>query len=187
VERKSASSIPGTLDFGLAKLARAEATEGSRTTAAQTVAGAILGTVGYMSPEQARGAPADHRSDIFSLGAILYEMISGRRAFRGDSAVETMNAILKEDPPLLSETGRACPQTLERIVRRCLEKDPEERFQSARDVAFALEALSGVEVPAAAPLAPAPARSRRRAIRADGFASTRRGPGKSVVPSPPRA
>ncbi len=103
----------------------------------------MLGTVGYMSPEQVRARPVDHRSDIFSFGAVLYEMLSGRRAFRGASAVETMNAILKEDPPDLTETNRTLPASLERIVGHCLEKNPEERFQSAQDIAFDLEQLSG--------------------------------------------
>jgi Tol biopolymer transport system component len=96
-----------------------------------------------MSPEQVRAQPVDHRSDIFSFGAVLYEMLSGRRAFRGASAVETMNAILKEDPPDLTATNRNLPPALERIVSHCLEKNPQERFQSARDIAFDLEALSG--------------------------------------------
>jgi Tol biopolymer transport system component len=103
----------------------------------------VLGTVGYMSPEQVRGQPVDHRSDIFSFGSVLYEMLSGKRAFRGPSTVETLNAILKEDPPSLSETNRSLPPALERIVGHCLEKNPEERFQSARDIAFDLEQLSG--------------------------------------------
>jgi Tol biopolymer transport system component len=94
-----------------------------------------------MSPEQVRGRPVDHRSDIFSFGSILYEMLTGGRAFRGDSAVETMNAILKEDPPELSESSHDIPAALQRVVRHCLEKNPEERFQSARDLAFDLQAL----------------------------------------------
>ncbi len=97
-----------------------------------------------MSPEQVRGKPADARSDIFSFGAILYEMLSGKRAFHGDSAADTMSAILKEDPPDLSVTNQSVPPGLERIVRHCLEKNPEQRFHSAHDVAFALEALSNV-------------------------------------------
>jgi Tol biopolymer transport system component len=137
------------LDFGLAKLKGIEAlTEGETRTAGEsgdpgTGAGTVLGTVGYMSPEQVRAQPVDHRSDIFSFGAVLYEMLSGRRAFRGASAVETMNAILKEDPPELSDTNRSLPPALDRIVGHCLEKNPEERFQSARDIAFDLDALSG--------------------------------------------
>ena len=102
-----------------------------------------MGTVGYMSPEQVKGRAVDHRSDIFSFGAILYEMLSGRRAFHGESAAETMSAILKEHPPDLSETNQRILPALERLVNHCLEKNPEERFHSASDLAFALEALSG--------------------------------------------
>ena len=109
-----------------------------------TEAGTVMGTVGYMSPEQVRGKPADSRSDIFSFGAILYEMLSGKRAFHGDSSADTMSAILKEDPPDLTETNRNISPALERIVRHCLEKNPAERFQSARDVAFNLEALTDI-------------------------------------------
>ena len=96
-----------------------------------------MGTVGYMSPEQVRGLPADHRSDIFCLGAVLYEMLSGRRAFSGATAADTMSAILNAEPPELSGSGRKIPPGLDRIVRHCLEKNAEERFQSARDLAFA--------------------------------------------------
>src|SRR5580704_19451657 len=103
-----------------------------------------MGTVGYMSPEQVRGKPADARADIFAFGAILYEMLSGKRAFHGDSPVDTMSAILKEDPTDLTETNRNVSPALERIVRHCLEKNPAERFQSARDVAFNLGALTEV-------------------------------------------
>jgi dipeptidyl aminopeptidase/acylaminoacyl peptidase len=133
------------LDFGLAKLTQADSGDASQspTAAPATDAGAVLGTVGYMSPEQVRARPVDHRSDIFSFGTVLYEMLSGQRAFRGGSAVETMNAILKEDPPELSATHRSLPPALERIIAHCLEKNPEERFQSARDIAFDLEQLSG--------------------------------------------
>jgi serine/threonine protein kinase len=99
-----------------------------------------MGTVGYMSPEQVRGQVADHRSDLFSLGLVLYEMVSGKRAFTGDSAVEVMNAILKQEP---QELEGAVPPSLDRIIRRCLEKKPEERFQSASDLAFDLESFSG--------------------------------------------
>ncbi|HZN02932.1 MAG TPA: protein kinase [Candidatus Polarisedimenticolia bacterium] len=138
------------LDFGLAKLTRPEAGAvapealTSAPTAAGTDAGVILGTVGYMSPEQVRGLPADHRSDIFSFGCILYEMLSGRRAFSASSSVETMNAILKEDPPDLGRSTSDLPPGLERIVLHCLEKSPDERFQSARDLGFQLEALSAI-------------------------------------------
>jgi serine/threonine protein kinase/Tol biopolymer transport system component len=135
------------LDFGLAKLTGAGDTQLSQTSIptrrVDTDPGKVMGTVGYMSPEQLKGRKVDHRSDIFSFGAILYEMLSGRRAFHGESAAETMSAILKEDPPDLSETNERISPTLERLVNHCLEKNPEERFHSARDLAFALEALSG--------------------------------------------
>ena len=108
----------------------------------KTDSGMVMGTVGYMSPEQVRGKPADHRADIFSLGAVLYEMLSGQRAFRRESAIETLNAILKEDPPELSHSNSQINPALERVVMHCIEKNPANRFQSARDVAFALEALT---------------------------------------------
>ncbi len=137
------------LDFGLAKLTEKQArasgeTQGATLTAAgATEPGVVLGTVGYMSPEQVRGKPADARSDIFSLGAVLYEMLSGQRPFEKDSSADTMAAILKEDPPELSGEGKKIPAGVDRIVRHCLEKNPAERFQSARDLAFHLESLSG--------------------------------------------
>jgi serine/threonine protein kinase/Tol biopolymer transport system component len=135
------------LDFGLAKLTQPE--EGRSDSDAPTMqvvteAGLVMGTVGYMSPEQVRGRVADQRSDIFSFGAILYEMISGTRAFHGDSPADTMSAILKEEPPGLAETTRNVPPALERIVRHCLEKNPAQRFQSASDAAFDLEALTEI-------------------------------------------
>src|SRR5438309_3845547 len=134
------------LDFGLAKLRpqRSKGVSSEIDTRKQiTDPGTVMGTVGYMSPEQVRGHEADHRSDIFSFGAILYEMLSGKRAFRGDSMAETMSAILREDPPDLSETNKTVWPALERVVRHCLEKNPAERFHSARDLAFAIESLSG--------------------------------------------
>src|SRR3979490_2849373 len=133
------------LDFGLAKLIVPEvASETSVATARCTEAGVVLGTAGYMSPEQVRGQVVDRRSDIFSLGAILYEMLSGKRAFEGKTAADTMSAILKEDPPELNETNRNVSPALERIVHHCLEKSPESRFHAASDMAFDLEHLSGV-------------------------------------------
>ena len=134
------------LDFGLAKFTRPEAgsSDEAPTIQVATEAGIVLGTAGYMSPEQVRGKNADSRSDIFSFGAILYETLSGKRAFHGDSAADTMSAILKEEPPDLAETNRNVSPALERIVRHCLEKNPAERFQSARDVAFNLEALTDI-------------------------------------------
>jgi Tol biopolymer transport system component len=147
------------LDFGLAKLvapAGAPEVTSAPTIDHQTTPGVVLGTVGYMSPEQVRGLPSDQRSDIFALGAILYESLSGKRAFQGKTSADTMSAILKEDPPELSATNHAVPPAIDRIVHHCLEKNPEERFQSARDVAFGLEALSSAtSVTAAAPMAEA--------------------------------
>ncbi len=137
------------LDFGLAKLARTEAGSSqpgdgaTATVAVHTMPGMVLGTAGYMSPEQVRGKEVDARTDIFAFGAILYEMLSGRRAFKGESSIETMNAILKDDPPELTSDSLRISPGLERIVRRCLEKEPARRFDSARDVGFALEAISG--------------------------------------------
>jgi eukaryotic-like serine/threonine-protein kinase len=133
------------LDFGLAKLVNPEgsADQGATLEAEPTSVGAVLGTAGYMSPEQVRGESADARSDIFALGTILYEMLSGQRAFRRDTSAETMTAILKEDPPDLAELTKPTPPAVERIVRRCLEKKPLQRFQSARDLAFNLEGISG--------------------------------------------
>ena len=135
------------LDFGLAKLTQPEAHVGggeAPTVQVATEAGVVMGTAGYMSPEQVRGKVTDHRSDIFSFGAILYEMISGKRAFHGETPADTMSAILKEEAPELSETARNVPPGLERIVRHCLEKHPSQRFQSAGDLAFDLEALTEV-------------------------------------------
>jgi hypothetical protein len=135
------------LDFGLAKLTRAPISADEGVTQGpsmhETTPGIVLGTVGHMSPEQVRGEPADARSDIFALGTILYEMFSGQRAFRRDTSAETMTAILKEDPPEITTAGKPIVPALERIVRRCLEKKPLQRFQSARDLAFNLEGLSG--------------------------------------------
>src|SRR5207245_1032328 len=134
------------LDFGIAKLTQAEGSQSQTdipTRRVDTGPGVVMGTVGYMSPEQVRGQAVDHRSDIFAFGAILYEMLSGRRAFHGESAADTMSAILKEDPPDLSDTNQNISPALERLVNHCLEKDPESRFHSASDLAFALEAISG--------------------------------------------
>ncbi|MEP7339251.1 MAG: protein kinase [Acidobacteriota bacterium] len=133
------------LDFGLAKLRPQPSEPSGADNAAQTQItnpGMIMGTVGYMSPEQVRGQETDHRSDIFSFGLILYEMLAGRRAFQGESFAETMAAIVKEEPPDLTEANPKTPPQLERIVRRCLEKQPARRFQTASDLGFALEALS---------------------------------------------
>ena len=135
------------LDFGLAKLAQKAGAGSDEVTLAseRTAAGVVMGTASYMAPEQVRGEAADPRTDIFAFGAVLYEMLSGVRAFRRDTPAETMTAVLKDDPPELSDPGRLVSPALERIVRRCLEKNPEQRFQSARDLSFALGALSGTE------------------------------------------
>jgi len=133
------------LDFGLAKLKpqQVDAADSQAPTQKKiTDPGTVMGTVGYMSPEQVRGQETDHRSDIFAFGVILYEMLSGQRAFRGASAIEVMNAILKEEPPELGETNAKVSPQIEKLVRRCLEKQPERRFQTAYDLGFALEALS---------------------------------------------
>jgi serine/threonine protein kinase len=154
------------LDFGLAKLSEPPAVaDGSNSEAATrrplTNPGTVMGTVGYMSPEQVRGHEADHRSDIFSFGSILYEMLAGQRAFRRDTMAETMTAILKEEPPELSEINAKISLPLEKIVRRCLEKKPERRFHSASDLAFAIESLSGTSTNSSQTLAALTTLSRR--------------------------
>ncbi len=143
------------LDFGLAKLSD-EVTGGGSASGndgiARTVPGMVMGTIGYMSPEQLRGERVDHRTDIFALGAIFFEMVSGARAFDGVSTAEIMSAILRDDAPELSRPDRPVPAGVERVIRHCLEKQPEARWQTARDVAFALEAVStSKSAPVAAP------------------------------------
>ncbi len=138
------------LDFGLAKSvqkASAGGHDGGMTMTAVAPAtdiGTVMGTAGYMSPEQVRGLAVDARTDIFSFGAVLYEMLSGQRAFKRDTAADTMAAILNDEPPEFVETGRQIPPVLDRIVRHCLEKAPEQRFQSARDLAFDLESITSL-------------------------------------------
>ena len=130
------------LDFGIAKLTRAATESDGRTgQPTDTAAGAVLGSAGYMSPEQVRGETVDHRSDIFNVGAILHEMLTGRRAFGGDTAAEAMAAVLKDEPSAPLPASVQPP--LARIVSRCLEKSRDARFQSARDLAFGLEVMSG--------------------------------------------
>jgi len=132
------------LDFGLAKLTQPQSSSAHSavTLTEGTEAGVVMGTVGYMAPEQVRGQTADHRADIFAFGAILYEMLAGKRAFQKPTSPETMTAILNEDPPGISQVVPNIPPALQRAVHRCLEKNPEQRFQSASDLAFALDALS---------------------------------------------
>jgi serine/threonine protein kinase len=157
------------LDFGLAKLIEVDDESVQTdipTRRVDTEPGVAMGTLGYISPEQLKGGVADQRSDIFSFGAVLYEMLSGRRAFQRESRAETMSAILKEDPPELSDTNKGVSTTLERLVNHCLEKNPESRFQSARDLVYALEAVSGstgnLPTEAALPVRPARAKWRER-------------------------
>jgi serine/threonine protein kinase len=134
------------LDFGLAK-SLSPGTLQSSTISNGTEPGMILGTVGYMSPEQVRGENVNHLSDIFSFGVVMYEMLSGKRAFKRNTNVETMNAVLNEDPPQLSALQPKVPPALSRIVGRCLEKNTEQRFFSARDLAFDLESAAGASSP----------------------------------------
>ena len=127
------------LDFGLAKVRAAQTHAGTETVTAHTEPGVVMGTVGYMSPEQVRGQEADYRSDIFSFGVILYEMLAAKRAFQGETSVDTMQAILRQEPPDLPDT---VPSAVRQVVSHCLEKDPANRFQSARDLGFALSAMA---------------------------------------------
>ncbi len=158
------------LDFGLAKLTqpRADKEESAPTQAYETDPGSRMGTAGYMSPEMVRGKLVDHRADIFAFGAVLYEMLAGKRAFQHSTSAETMTAILHEDPPAISQIARNAPPGLQRVVHRCLEKSAERRFQSSSDLAFALEALSesGISSPAAVV---GPERRRRRKALAWGI------------------
>jgi serine/threonine protein kinase len=154
------------LDFGLAKLTQPQADkdESAPTQTFETDPGSKMGTAGYMSPEMVRGKLVDHRADIFAFGAVLYEMLTGRRAFQHSTSAETMTAILHEDPPSVSQIARNAPPGLQRVVHRCLEKSAEQRFQSSSDLAFALEALSesGFSSPAVA--AEPEQRRRRKAL-----------------------
>jgi serine/threonine protein kinase/tetratricopeptide (TPR) repeat protein len=132
------------LDFGLAKLTQPQSSSEHAAPALTegTEPGVVMGTAGYMSPEQVRGHDSDHRADFFAFGAILYEMLAGKRAFQKSTSADTMSAILNEDPPAVSQVTANIPSALQRVVHRCLEKNPEQRFQSASDLAFALDALS---------------------------------------------
>jgi TolB-like protein len=156
------------LDFGLAKRVEAgppQAQTSTPTKSGGTEPGTVMGTMGYMSPEQVRGFPVDPRSDIFSLGAVLYELLSGRKAFKKDTASDTIAAILKEEPSELSESRRSVPVALDHLVRHCLEKDPGNRFQSAKDVAYALSEASGpTAVTSGQHSMPAPSAGRNRLL-----------------------
>ncbi len=151
------------LDFGLARQGMGANSGAAETVAALTNPGSVMGTVGYMAPEQVRGQAADARTDLFAFGAVLYEMLSGMRAFQRDTSAETMTAILKDDPPELTGTRAEISPALNRIIRHCLEKNPVERFQTARDVAFALTSLSGSQVLSG--VAPAATSAPRRSMR----------------------
>ncbi len=151
------------LDFGLAKLATnshaSSAEDGITIAGSQTAAGMVIGTPSYMAPEQVRGGAIDPRTDIFSFGVVLFEMLSGQRAFQRNTSAETMTAVLKDDPPDLTDPAHPISPAMDRIVRRCLEKNPEQRFQSAKDLSFALGALSGTDTTAAARAAQASRRN----------------------------
>jgi eukaryotic-like serine/threonine-protein kinase len=149
------------LDFGLAKMTAPDLESATRLDV-ETIPGTVLGSAAYMAPEQVRGQPVDHRADIFALGAILYEMLSGRRAFDGGSAIETMSAVVREETADPSATNPSVPDDLDRIVRHCLEKDPERRFQAAADVAFHLEGLSSTATTTQRRTVAAPRRFTRR-------------------------
>src|SRR5262245_29064946 len=181
------------LDFGLAR--SFSSSNVATTIVGATEPGTVMGTAGYMAPEQVRGLAVDARADLFSFGAVLYEMLAGTRAFQRDTAADTMTAILSAEPPDLAELRGDLPPALDRIVKHCLEKNPIERFRSAHDVAFALEALSGSKLASGAldrVAAPPPPRSRRRieiavasalalgALTAGGFAGR-----WSARPAPP--
>jgi len=153
------------LDFGLARLVPSrEASEQEPTVTQKTDPGVVLGTAGYMSPEQVRGKTVDHRTDIFAFGTVLYEMVTGKQPFRKSTSADTMSAILNDDPPSISQIAPTSPPGLQRIVHRCLEKNPEQRFHSAHDLAFALEALSdsAITTPSGSHVATKERWSRRR-------------------------
>lgn len=177
------------LDFGIAKLSGKIGADGSTFQMAATEPGMVMGTVGYMSPEQVRGEVIDARSDIFAFGTIVYEMLTGNRAFKRDSAIETLSAILKEEPADLAEALPNIPQPLEKLVRRCLEKDREHRFQSARDLAFNLETLSTFTSPRTLTNTPLPPSANASQIETKlSQRPAPPGPGRtSAQPQPPSA
>ncbi len=161
------------LDFGLARHEpdAAVGAESALATVTATEPGTVMGTATYMSPEQVRGLPVDPRSDIFSFGSVLYEMVTGRRAFPGKTSADTMAAILKESPPDLAESGKTIPLALARVITRCLEKAPDERFQSTRDLTYALREIastsaSAIQMSGVATAGPAVRRGRAAAIAA---------------------
>ncbi|HZD31386.1 MAG TPA: protein kinase, partial [Candidatus Angelobacter sp.] len=161
------------LDFGLAKLMpnATSSADGRTVTLEETEPGVVMGTVGYMSPEQVRGEAADHLSDIFAFGAVLYEMVTGKPTFRKPTKAETMTAILNEEPPSISQLAPAVPPGLQRVVNRCLEKNPEQRFHSAHDLAFALEALTDSAISSGSGGYAAASVPRRRVPRMGAFAA----------------
>src|SRR3989475_3472747 len=158
------------LDVGIAEITEGKDSSGSEPTLAQgTVAGTVMGTVGYMSPEQVRAKNVDHRSDIFTFGTILYELVTGKQTFHKPTSAETMTAILNEEPASISQLAPTTPPGLLRVINRCLEKNPDQRFQSASDLAFALEALSDSGIgPGTSPHAAPGERPSRRWMRAVG-------------------
>ena len=162
------------LDFGLARVdspADRRASPPRPRRPAPTEPGVVMGTAGYISPEQIRGQPADSRSDIFAFGAVLYEMLTGKRAFTGATTGESLAAILRDQPPELSRSAPGVSPALDRLVARCLEKNPDERFQSARDLAYALR-----ETPRSAVASGGlPRRARRLATRPASRSPARRG------------
>jgi serine/threonine protein kinase len=150
------------LDFGIARVKRVVSPEAETLTTGieTTKRGVVMGTIGYMSPEQVRGEQAEAPSDIFSLGCVLYEMLSGRRPFAGEAPTETIAAILRDEPPPLAASGEKVPEALERVIRHCLVKNPGERYQSARDLGFDLKMmLTGRSI-----AAPLPAQRRTRPV-----------------------
>ena len=177
----AAGGYAKVLDFGLAKL-RGEPTlavdqAGLETmSVAGTTPGLVMGTVGYMSPEQAEGRPADHRSDIFSFGCVLYEAVTGERAFAGTSAVDTLHRIIHGDPAPLASRLPGAPPDLQRIVRKCLAKDPDERFQPLRDAAIDLrDVRRQLDSGPVTAVTPVPAPPRRRCSSARSRRPCRRG------------
>ena len=178
------------LDFGLAKKVEAVSPE-EKTSAAtgsgHTEPGTVMGTMGYMSPEQVRGLPVDHRSDIFSLGTILYEMLSGKRAFKRDTASDTIAAILMQDPPDLTQSGRNVSPALDHIVRHCLEKDRDRRFHSTHDIAFALSEASSPTTASGVQFVAAPAGKKKVLIAVAAAVVVLAVVGVLLLRRPPRA